>query len=46
MDKKKWTSISIQTIKFENEDVITSSSLVTVVPGENETPFLPIDNYS
>ena len=40
MIKKNWMPVSIQMIKFENEDIITNS--VTITPGENETPFLPI----
>lgn len=44
MNKKNWISVNIQAIRFENEDVITSSveSMPEVTPGENETPILPI----
>jgi len=44
MNKKNWVSVSLQAIKFENEDVITASSSVTVIPGEDEAPILPIIN--
>ena len=40
MNKKKWVSVSIRTIKLDSEDIITSS--ITVTPGENETPILPL----
>lgn len=41
MNKKNWISIKVQVVEFESDDIIRTSS-VSVLPGENETPILPI----
>ena len=40
MNKKTWIAVHMQTVHFEKEDVITTS--VTIEPGENELPVLPV----